>query len=398
MPVLAGLLNSHHGGTNGQAPKINLASETQGSLPLSQLPASNTTGTLPVMRTNAGDPNGSVAGNVDDLILDTVSNDIWVCVTTGSTSTAVWVRVSALQYNPVINGGCVIAQRASATLSTSYQYAGVDRWAAKAANAPSAGTIQQTNTTLVGNSGYALKLAGVSITGASSVSARYRIESFDCSPFVSRNGLVSIPVYQDTGGSLNYTITVNFANAVDNFSAVTQIAASSNISVPTATATTLTFGLNLGASAGNGLEIIITATTTATITTKNFYFTELQLRLGQVFRPFPYRSLAEELLRCQRYYHVIGTGASGFEASTTTFRAGVTFMPPMRTTPGTTTLLTQPTIVDSGATHTASGGALSTDSLTQSGFAFNITGFTGLTLGNSALMRTDGVIGVDAEL
>ena len=37
-PILAGLLNSHHGGVAGQAPKINLASEVQGTLPLANLP------------------------------------------------------------------------------------------------------------------------------------------------------------------------------------------------------------------------------------------------------------------------------------------------------------------------------------------------------------------------
>jgi hypothetical protein len=37
-PVLAGLLNSHHGGGAGQAPKINLTTEVQGILPASNLP------------------------------------------------------------------------------------------------------------------------------------------------------------------------------------------------------------------------------------------------------------------------------------------------------------------------------------------------------------------------
>ena len=38
-PVLAGLLNSHHGGVPGQAPQINLATEVQGVLPIANLPA-----------------------------------------------------------------------------------------------------------------------------------------------------------------------------------------------------------------------------------------------------------------------------------------------------------------------------------------------------------------------
>lgn len=40
-PLLAGLLASHHGGTNGQAPKIKLASEVQGALPYGNMAALN---------------------------------------------------------------------------------------------------------------------------------------------------------------------------------------------------------------------------------------------------------------------------------------------------------------------------------------------------------------------
>lgn len=41
-PFLAGLLNSHHGGVAGQAPKINLQTEVQGVLPLSNMPSGQT--------------------------------------------------------------------------------------------------------------------------------------------------------------------------------------------------------------------------------------------------------------------------------------------------------------------------------------------------------------------
>jgi len=51
---------------------------------------------------NAGNPNGSVAGTVYQLCIDTTNSKLYVCTTTGSTTTAVWqiygaVLVSATQ-------------------------------------------------------------------------------------------------------------------------------------------------------------------------------------------------------------------------------------------------------------------------------------------------------------
>ena len=91
-PFLAGLLQSHHDGNPGQAPKIQLgnAQEVQGILPLANLPASNTVGVLPTIRQYAGNPNGNVAGQIYDLVYDTTDSMIWQCVTSGTASGAVW--------------------------------------------------------------------------------------------------------------------------------------------------------------------------------------------------------------------------------------------------------------------------------------------------------------------
>lgn len=91
-PFLAGLLQSHHNGNPGQAPKVQLgnALEVQGILPLANLPASNTVGTLPTLRQYAGNPNGNVAGQQYDIVYDTTDSMFWNCVTSGTASTAVW--------------------------------------------------------------------------------------------------------------------------------------------------------------------------------------------------------------------------------------------------------------------------------------------------------------------
>jgi len=95
-PFLAGLLSSHHAGTTGQAPKIKLASEVQGTLPLANHPASGTLGGLSAVQIYAGNPNGHVAGNTwggglpADTCYDITNGGLWICTTTGTTSTAVW--------------------------------------------------------------------------------------------------------------------------------------------------------------------------------------------------------------------------------------------------------------------------------------------------------------------
>lgn len=100
-PFLAGLLNAHHGGIAGQAPKINLAAEVQGILPLLNLLASSATGGgLPVMKLFAGNPNTNVAGNASvngasDFCWDTTNKVLYVCTTTGNAASAVWT--SAVQ-------------------------------------------------------------------------------------------------------------------------------------------------------------------------------------------------------------------------------------------------------------------------------------------------------------
>ena len=94
-PFLKGLLQSHHKGLPGQAPKISLTTEVVGILPLANLPASDTVGVLPTIRSGTGDPNGAVAGQVQDLFFQTDANAIFVCTVSGTAITAVWNGIGA---------------------------------------------------------------------------------------------------------------------------------------------------------------------------------------------------------------------------------------------------------------------------------------------------------------
>ena len=219
-------------------------------------------------------------------------------------------------YSEIINAGCQVAQRAAVSLSSSYQYGQVDRFAVKGAGtAVSAGSITQTTSANIGDSGIALKVSGVTLTGTGKVFVRYRMESVDAKRF--KNGIASfaVKVYHDVGSSINYIIRVQKPTVADNFASLTAIADSGNISVPSTTPTTIKFeNINSGnlGDVSNGLEIEIEVGSGA-ITTKNFEFTEFQLAKGSVINTnFIARSIAEDLAACERYYLEVRKSSQGY--------------------------------------------------------------------------------------
>ena len=128
-PFLAGLLNSHHNGAAGQAPQIKLASEVQGTLPLSNLPASSTSGGgLGVLKLNAGNPNGNVAGNFNvngasDFCIDTTGQLLYFCSVTGNAASAVWTSVAGATTSIFAGGtatGTVNAQIVASTTPSGF--------------------------------------------------------------------------------------------------------------------------------------------------------------------------------------------------------------------------------------------------------------------------------------
>ena len=99
---------SHHGGIAGQGAKINLngGAEVAGIAAFSNLPVTNTSpATVGGIVTMAGEiaikcfvnanPNGSLAGNVGDEAFNTVSQVLYQCTSSGTSTTAVWVGVGS---------------------------------------------------------------------------------------------------------------------------------------------------------------------------------------------------------------------------------------------------------------------------------------------------------------
>lgn len=225
---------------------------------------------------------------------------------TGSvTANGVDVQNRNLYDNAIINGGCLVAQRAVPTLSTSYQYSQVDRLAVMGSGtAVSAGTAAQTTTPNATTLGAALKLSGVTITGSGVLYVRYRMEAKDAQYFKNAACSFSAKVYQATGGALNYTIYIRKPTVADNFSSTTNIANSGAISVPSGAATQIKFeNINTGniGDVSNGIEIEIQVACGA-ITTQNFEFAEFELNLGPKAASFKPRAFELELRACQRYF------------------------------------------------------------------------------------------------
>lgn len=107
-PFVAGLLNSHHGGTPGQAPKVNLLTEVQNILPYPNLPVVNHTPLgvggsvvaspgIPVCYQGAVNPNGNVAGKVGEQYLQLGGQNLkFECSLDGPASgvgQAVWTQI-----------------------------------------------------------------------------------------------------------------------------------------------------------------------------------------------------------------------------------------------------------------------------------------------------------------
>lgn len=245
---------------------------------------------IPLARVRVGNGVGSISNSViDDLRVPAQS------------------LLQTASYSEIINSNCEVNQRTTVpSLTSSYVYGPVDRFAVKGAGtAVSAGTITQSTTANVGNSGYALRVAGVTLTGTGKVFARYRMESRDAVRFKNAIASFGVKVYHDVGSSINYIIRIQKPSAQDNFTSVSEVANSGSIAVASTTPTTIKFeNINSGnlGDVSNGLEIEIEIQCGA-ITTKNFEFAEWQFNPGSVLNTnFMARSFADEIQACQRYY------------------------------------------------------------------------------------------------
>jgi hypothetical protein len=153
--------------------------------------------------------------------------------------------------------------------------------------AVTAGTFGQDATATIGRALFAHKFTGVTASGTGIVYLRYRMQSQNAKTFKNQIASFQALVYQNTGGAINYTIYVRKATALDNFTAVTEITNSGQLSVPDSTSTQIKLEEITMEDCSNGVEIEIKVECGA-VTTKDFEFTELQFELGSVAESFSY--------------------------------------------------------------------------------------------------------------
>jgi hypothetical protein len=110
-PFMSGIENQHHLGLPGTAPKLDVTKEITGQVPLANCLVSNpspaavgghviVSGEIPIVQQINVNPNGNLAGIVQDRALNLATSTEYVCTTTGSTGTAVWTAVGGASNGP----------------------------------------------------------------------------------------------------------------------------------------------------------------------------------------------------------------------------------------------------------------------------------------------------------
>lgn len=209
--------------------------------------------------------------------------------------------------NLIANGGCEVYQDKNyvASVSGTYGYSPIDMGhghSGALTGTTVSGTLTRSTASPSGIKGYSSRWSAVTTTGAGSVVERIRLRKEDAINMKNLVASFQVKAYQDTGGTLTYTVAINKANAVDDFTAVTSIA-STTFSVPNTTSTQIKYeNISMG-DCSNGVEIIITAALPSAVSSKNFDLTEFQIEQNTGCTLFEIVPYAQTLMRCQRCFN-----------------------------------------------------------------------------------------------
>lgn len=258
--------------------------------------------------------------------------------------------------NRIINGAMQVWQRGTSfTVSTTTVTYTADRFGIYQPSGT--GTITR-DTDAPTSFKYSLKAVGA---GTDIIQ---RIESSNVSDLSGATVTVSFWMKQTvSSGSGSISVLLQYANSVDNFSALTVI--SSQTITPTSSWAlySLTF-TNLPSGVTNGLSIDIYPTSSASSST--FYITGVQLEKGSTATAFDFRDYGRELAMCQRYTAALaqGTGAftMGQATSSSTMFANLRLPVQMRAAPTVTvSSASHFSVTNSGGSQFAAGATNTTD-------------------------------------
>jgi len=242
--------------------------------------------------------------------------------------------------NRIINGGMVIAQRnsGSVTPTSDNTYNSVDRWVQRLSQA-SKYSVQQSTTAPAGftNSMLITSLAATSVGAADFFGVEHRVEGFNSSDLgwgtanaktVTLSFWVRSSLTGTFGGSFingNYdrsypfTYTISSANTFE-YKTITIVGDTTGTwNTTNGSGIQLSFGLGVGANnsgtagawAGAGTSSATGAVSVVGTNGATWYITGVQLEVGSVATPFERRPYGTELALCQRYYYRITAPTSG---------------------------------------------------------------------------------------
>lgn len=266
---------------------------------------------LTVKSVTLGSANLAVTGNI------TASGTVTATSFHGSGSALTGIGIN--NKNWLYNGDCQIDEnQVDYTLVKDAWGTRANNWYGMATGtAVSAGTLT-TSTSGIGTTGYEVKFNQVTLTGSGVIYLRQQLSSKDSKKLIGQTVSIQARVKHDFGSALNYTIYVGKASALDDFTTVTAISNSGNLSVNSGTATVIKYeGVALGAC-GNGIEIKIGIVTGA-ITTKSFEFTELQMEISATITDFEFRPFNYDWVLCNptltKYKTYMGSAFNGETAN-----------------------------------------------------------------------------------
>ena len=192
------------------------------------------------------------------------------------TSNFINATLQQLISNIFIDPSCISAQDITNTfnLSTSVQYGQVDDVLVSATGTVGAGTITQVSSANTGQTGFACKAAGVTLSaGSETVIFEKRVPSSVAKQFKNKTMSFQVSVFHDIGLAKDFTIKLKKPTAEDDWTVDSTIATSPATSVGDATETPVKFENQAVGDISNGFSIEVTADTGA-ITTKNIEITD----------------------------------------------------------------------------------------------------------------------------